>query len=103
MDIQLISACGAYCGVCEWKERMNCPGCVAAKGDMFWGSCKIAKCAMRKELQHCGLCLELPCDLLRQAFEDPEHGDNGERLENLKTWAGGGDVYKELTRRARLR
>jgi hypothetical protein len=36
---------------------------------------------------------------LRQAFDDPEHGDNGERLENLKRWAGGGNSYKELTRR----
>ncbi len=26
---------------------------------------------------------------LQSAFDQPDHGDNGERLENLKRWANG--------------
>ena len=41
MDKELIGMCGAYCGICEWKEKINCLGCQACKGEMFWGKCKI--------------------------------------------------------------
>lgn len=99
MDIQLIGVCGAYCGACEWKEQTNCPGCQAARGKMFWGTCEVAGCAIEKGLQHCGSCAQLPCDTLQQYFDNPEHGDNGERLENLKTWANGQLSYKELTKK----
>jgi len=36
MDKTMIGMCGAYCGICEWRPKTDCPGCQAAKGDMFW-------------------------------------------------------------------
>ena len=96
MDRELIGRCGAYCGVCEWKEKTNCPGCQRAKGNMFWGQCLIATCSIEKGIEHCGFCSSLPCDRLQQAFEHPEHGDSGERLANLRAWARGEDTYIEL-------
>jgi len=99
MDRQLIGMCGAYCGSCEWKAKVNCPGCLAAKGKMFWGDCSVAKCAIEKGFQHCGFCPDVPCATLQGYFDNPEHGDNGERLDNLKAWADGQLTYKELTKK----
>ena len=99
MDMQLIGMCGAYCAVCEWKTKANCPGCLAARSKMFWGTCAVASCAIEKGFQHCGFCPDLPCATLQGFFDNPEHGDNRERLENLKAWAAGQLTYKELTRK----
>ena len=66
---------------------------------MFWGVCGIAKCAIAKGIQHCGLCPDVPCNDLQDLFADPEHGDNGERLANLKAWARGEKTYQDLTKR----
>ena len=96
MDKQLIGMCGAYCGACEWKAKTNCPGCQAKKGDMFWGECAVAKCCCEKGISHCGTCSELPCSDLQSAFDSPGHGDNGERLANLKSWAKGEDTFIEI-------
>ncbi|KLU61549.1 hypothetical protein CEB3_c22290 [Peptococcaceae bacterium CEB3] len=57
----------------------------------------MAKCSIAKGYIHCGFCGELPCASLQSAFDNPEHGDNGERLANLKAWANGGETYLELT------
>ena len=99
MDMQLVGMCGAYCSTCEWKTKTNCPGCLAAKGKMFWGICDVAKCTIEKGFQHCGFCPDVPCATLQQYFDNPDHGDNGERLDNLKEWARGQLVYKELTKK----
>lgn len=99
MDKQMIAVCGAYCGECGWKEKTNCPGCQASQGKMFWGECKVAKCSFEKGFNHCGNCGSLPCGQLQGAFDDPEHGDNGERLANLKGWAAGKDTYLTLTKK----
>ena len=96
MNRKLIARCGAYCGDCEWKERMNCPGCQPAKGSMFWGECRVARCSIDKDIKHCGLCSSVPCDVLQEAFDNPEHGDKGERLANLKAWARGENTYVKL-------
>jgi hypothetical protein len=96
MDKNQIAMCGAYCGACEWKPKTNCPGCLAAKGKMFWGECTVAKCAIEKGITHCGLCSDLVCDTLQGFFDHPEHGDRGERLANLKAWARGEDTYIKM-------
>ena len=96
MDRRLIARCGAYCGDCGWKEKMNCPGCQMANGNMFWGECRVAKCSIEKGIEHCGLCSNVPCDMLQEAFDHPEHGDKGERLANLTAWARGEDSYVKL-------
>ncbi len=86
MDKNLMAFCGDYCGDCEWKEKVNCKGCKENCGDMFWGECQIAKCCKKNDFNHCGECLKMPCDKLNALFNDPEHGDNGKRLNNLKNW-----------------
>ena len=96
MDRALMGRCGAYCGACEWKEKTNCLGCQMAEGNMFWGECQVARCSIEKGIDHCGLCPDLPCSTLQEAFDHPEHGDNGERLANLRAWARGEDSYAEL-------
>lgn len=96
MDEQMIGICGAYCGVCEWKDKMNCPGCRACQGRPFWGECLIARCAIDQGFSHCGFCPNLPCAKLQAAFDDPEHGDHGERLINLQNWADGRNFYLKL-------
>ncbi|MDT8717156.1 DUF3795 domain-containing protein [Clostridium sp. 19966] len=96
MDKNMMAMCGTYCGVCEWREKTNCKGCQASKGDMFWGKCQVAKCCIEKGYEHCGFCDKLPCDKLQQAFDSPEHGDNGERLINLKNWARGKQEYLKI-------
>lgn len=96
MDKAMIAMCGAYCGTCKWKARINCLGCHHYEGKMFWGTCAVATCCIEKGLLHCGLCPDVPCQTLKEAFDHPEHGDNGERLTNLKSWARGEDVAIEL-------
>ena len=96
MDPEQKAMCGAYCGICEWKEKTNCPGCKACKAKMFWGTCDVATCTMEKGLEHCGFCDQLPCPTLQEYFDHPEHGDHGERLANLKAWAKGEDTYLKL-------
>ncbi|TFG00119.1 MAG: DUF3795 domain-containing protein [Promethearchaeota archaeon] len=96
MNKELIGMCGAYCGFCEWKEKTNCPGCQKSRGEMFWGECMVAKCSNGKGYLHCGFCPDLPCSELQQAFNNPDHGDDGERLANLKNWAKGDESIIKL-------
>ena len=96
MDKSMMAYCGAYCGVCEWKEKMGCKGCKANGGNMFWGECDKAKCCIKKGLDHCGECSEVPCIELKVLFGDPEHGDKGVRLRNLLNWKKGNYVYEKL-------
>ncbi len=86
MAEQIESRCGLYCSECNYREKMNCPGCIAAKGKMFWGECELAKCCVGKELQHCGKCDEFPCDKLKAFSYDEKQGDNGQRIRNLEKW-----------------
>ena len=83
----LAGRCGIYCGECDYRERMNCPGCIQADGNPFWGECQIAKCCTSKHLQHCGYCADLPCDDLNAFAYDAEQGDGGQRILNLEQWA----------------
>ena len=99
MDRELIGMCGAYCGACQWKDKTNCPGCKASKGAVFWGRCAVATCCLAKGRDHCGLCPQLTCSTLQEYFDNPEHGDNGERLANLKAWAKGEHAFIKLTPR----
>lgn len=81
--------CGTDCGLCEWKDKLNCKGCQDSQSHMFWGQCDKAKCCIEKEYAHCGFCSDMPCQKLLDLFADPEHGDNGTRLTNLRNWTKG--------------
>ncbi len=74
--------CGLSCATCEYKEKTNCGGCIATEGHVPHGICEIAKCANSKKRTFCGECADFPCDLLKKFSNDPEHGDNGARIEN---------------------
>jgi len=34
--------------------------------------------------------------MLKDLFSDKEHGDNGARLNNLKNWVKGKDIFEKL-------
>jgi len=70
-DSDLASACGIYCGDCEFHKEI-CPGCPVVAGKVFWteiegvehDSCPIYECCViEKGLEHCGLCPDLPCEV----------------------------------------
>lgn len=81
------SRCGLLCNECEYREQMNCAGCIAIIKP-FWGDeCPIKLCCEGKELEHCGLCANIPCELLSQFSFDKEQGDDGKRIEQCYLWA----------------
>lgn len=67
--------CGLCCADCEFREKMNCKGCVASQGQPFHGECPVARCAMERKRGFCGECPDFPCQLLQDYSNDPEHGD----------------------------
>ena len=76
LDGNLLAPCGTNFGICSWhlNERTSyCPGCGTQKGHLFWGECKLYACAEKHEVEHCGLCIECPCDLFVDQY-DPEEG-----------------------------
>lgn len=87
MNEEMMAYCGTYCETCDWKEKMNCKGCKKHEGKVFWGNCAIAECARSKDLSHCGECEDMPCEKLKDAYNNKDHGDNGERLANLIKWS----------------
>jgi hypothetical protein len=105
----MAARCGIYCGECEYRGLMNCPGCLGAQGKPFWGECLVAACNIGKGLRHCGECHEFPCQLLNRFAYDPKQGDDGQRIRNLRAWkvlgyatwlasreaGGGADVTRE--------
>ena len=83
------SRCGILCNECEYKEEMNCGGCVNIDKP-FWGGeegCPVKDCCESKKLEHCGECSDFPCELLNQFAYDKEQGDDGKRIEQCKKWA----------------
>jgi hypothetical protein len=81
------SRCGILCAECPDRAQMKCDKCININKP-FWGdSCPVKDCCESKNLDHCGLCGDFPCDLLNQFAYDKEHGDNGARVEQCKKWA----------------
>lgn len=80
------SYCGIICSECSYREKVNCPGCLACKGKVFHGECRVAMCCIKHGKSNCGLCEEFPCNLLKEFAYDKEHGDDGARIEVLKNW-----------------
>lgn len=83
------SRCGIVCNECIYKLRKECDGCVRIENP-FWGVCDVKNCCERKNLEHCGLCADFPCeDLKKMSYDDSGEGDNGKRIEQCKKWAFG--------------
>jgi hypothetical protein len=81
---KIISRCGLICSDCDYREKFNCPTCHESNENPFWGECKVAKCSISRNLNNCSECEDFACELLTEFAFDKEHGDNGERIENLK-------------------
>jgi len=83
------SRCGLFCDFCSFAETHNCGGCIKTEGNPFYGSCPIARCCQDRGYEHCGMCPEMPCSLLKEySCGEGEHCDNpkGARLEILRKW-----------------
>lgn len=78
-----ISYCGIDCAACTYRETQRCKTCKPYKGDIWHGSCRVAKCCIEKNLEDCGQCDSFPCRLLIDFSYDETHGDGGERIRNL--------------------
>ena len=80
------SRCGIVCTECEYKEKVNCLGCVNINKP-FWGAqCPVKACCEEKAHLHCGKCDIFPCELLNQFAYDKEQGDDGRRIEQCRKW-----------------
>ena len=80
------SRCGLLCSQCEYKEQMNCKGCLYIDKP-FWGDvCPIKSCCEEKEKTHCGECSDFPCEILHKFSYDEAQGDNGKRIEQCGIW-----------------
>lgn len=84
MGVKIDSYCGLVCETCEFRETMNCGGCIATGGKPFHGHCDVAACAVEKKRAFCGDCAEFPCETLKAYSFDPVHGDDGARIENVR-------------------
>ena len=78
--ITLAAACGLYCGDYEYLQE-NCQGCNQVEGKPFWTEqldmevCPLYGCCVdQRELEHCGLCDEFPCELFI-SLRDPALSD----------------------------
>lgn len=80
------SRCGLECSKCEYREQMNCKGCIDIHKP-FWGeACPVKNCCEDNKIKNCGECSRFPCDLLHQFAYDEKQGDNGKRIEQCKKW-----------------
>lgn len=95
MEHKIDTYCGLCCETCEYRESTNCGGCIATKGKPFHGGCEVADCAISKNRRFCGECGEFPCELLKRYSFDPEHGENGGRIERC------GEIKRALVAEAR--
>nr|MDO8133846.1 DUF3795 domain-containing protein [Candidatus Njordarchaeum guaymaensis] len=71
-DPNLATPCGSYCGECEYYQN-RCTGCGYIKGRPFWGECRFYSCVREKGVEHCGLCIDFPCNYYLSTF-DPDRG-----------------------------
>jgi len=101
----LLAACGLFCGACyhyqasfyehdrlleeaarrgRRPEGFTCRGC--RSGALYIHSdcahCEIRACTDRKQIPHCGLCAEFPCDRLR-AFQNDGRVHHRDILDQL--------------------
>ncbi len=79
-EFTLAATCGLYCGDCEFLGG-KCSGCAQVKGKPFWADqygvevCPLyGCCAVQKHLEHCGLCVDFPCQLFL-SMRDPAMSD----------------------------
>lgn len=72
----LETSCGLNCGECKYFEK-ECKGCATLAGKPFWTTfmkvevCPLYDCCInKKQLEHCGLCAEFPCESFQKSESD---------------------------------
>lgn len=61
---RLAAVCGRYCGTCNAYEDGICCGCGYQLGHTRQGECPVFQCCIgERGLEHCGLCLDFPCQV----------------------------------------
>jgi len=81
------SRCGIMCSQCDYREKVNCKGCVKIDKP-FWGElCAVKSCCEGRGHEHCGQCFEFPCNRLNEFAYDKGQGDDGKRIENCRSWS----------------
>lgn len=84
--IMIESRCGLLCSECNYREQMDCKGCVLIHKP-FWGeACPVKSCCEAKGYTHCGQCNDFPCKLLHKFAYEMEESDNGKRIEQCQKW-----------------
>ena len=64
-----LSMCGLYCGGCKnFKEHLNCQGCRNEKE--LVDDCPTRECCINKGYLHCGECIDFPCSVLNDFYND---------------------------------
>lgn len=80
------SRCGVACSSCEKKKAQVCAGCIHIDKTFWGGICEVKVCCENKNLDHCGLCKDFPCEMLsnmgKELGYDPEP-----RLARCRCWA----------------
>ncbi len=60
MEKIIESRCGILCSECNYRDEVNCKGCVNI-AKPFWGDiCPVKSCCEEKKLSHCGECKTFP-------------------------------------------
>ena len=85
--------CGDFCGKCP-NYQNGCRGCVPQDH----GNCYFVRCCLERDIEHCGLCVDFPCEKLSAFVPDDRPGcPAGYHIMNLrarltvgtKTWLQG--------------
>jgi hypothetical protein len=71
LDTKMAAPCGMCCGECVHYKK-KCGGC-ANMGKPHWGECRVNTCVRERNVEHCGLCQEFPCDIYLSQY-DPAQG-----------------------------
>jgi hypothetical protein len=80
IDIHAAGFCGDFCGKCP-NYPVECRGCVP-EGHQ---DCHFVHCCLDKGIEHCGLCVEFPCQRLRTFVpDDRPESPPGYHIMNLR-------------------
>lgn len=80
------SRCGVCCSQCQRKEAVHCAGCPKMEKPFWGGTCGVKACCEGRGLDHCGQCVEFPCDTLKGMGRDAGF-DPAPKLAQCRAWA----------------
>jgi hypothetical protein len=61
---RLAAVCGRHCAACDAYRQELCCGCGYQLGKTRRGECPVFECCIaQRGLEHCGLCVDFPCQV----------------------------------------